>query len=192
MSAAALTKYACATAGQYYSKGGCMNIRKTLLVAGAVSTVGLTGAGLSHSGAVSAATDSSSDPSSSLVDKLVKKFNLNKTDVQAVFDAERTEREAARQAETETALTQAVKDGKLSEAQKAAILAKQKELQAAREADRDAMKDKTEAERKTAMETKRTELDTWATQNNIPDEYLRYVMGGGHGGPGGHGGGPRS
>ncbi len=44
------------------------------------------------------------------------------------------------------------------------------------------MKDKTDEERKSAMEAKRTELEQWAKDNNIPMQYLR-----GSGGPGGHG-----
>ena len=49
------------------------------------------------------------------------------------------------------------------------------------------MQNKTEAERKTAMEAKRAELDKWASDNGIDKQYLRFLMGGGRGhGHGGH------
>lgn len=79
-------------------------------------------------------------------------------------------------------LAQAVKDGKLTQDQADKITAKLKELKTQREAERDSMKDKTDEERKTAMEAKKTELEKWAKDNNIPLEYLRSL-----GGPGGHG-----
>lgn len=162
-----------------------MNMKKSFLVAGAVTSIGL--AGVTGIGVASAATNSSdTNSSSSIVDKLAEKFNLKKTDVQAVFDQDRTEREAERQAQTEKELSQAVTDGKITSAQKDLILAKQKEVKAAMDADRDSMKDKTADERKAAMDAKRTELETWAKNNSIPTEYLRFVMGGGGHGP--HGG----
>lgn len=176
-------------------------VKKSLAVAGVASGIAL--AGITGSGMVSAASDTSSTGSaangsggiSSLVDKLASKFNLNKSEVQAVFDEDRSAREAERQQQVEERLTQAVTDGKITEEQKTKILAKLKEIKADMEANRDTMKDKTAEERKAEMDTKRTELETWANDNGIPVEYLRLGMGGpgGHGGPGGPGmeGGPR-
>jgi hypothetical protein len=47
---------------------------------------------------------------------------------------------------------------------------------------------------KTEMDAKRTALETWAKENGIDSQYLRYVFGGhhGHGGPGGMRGGDDS
>ncbi len=160
-----------------------MNIKKPLLIAGAISTIGF--AGLAGSSLASA--QSSTSGSDSLVSKIAQKFNLKTEDVQAVFTEDRNAREAEHQASIEKELTQAVTDGKITADQKDKIVAKQKELQTSMEANRDAMKDKTEAERKAAMDAKRTELEQWAKDNNIPTEFLRYVHGG-HGGPGGPGG----
>lgn len=163
-----------------------MQIKKSLLVAGATSAVAL--ASFAGVGIASAATNSTSG--NTLVDRIASKFNLNKSDVQSVFDQFHDEQEATRDKEVKSTLDQAVKDGKLTQDQEDKILAKRTELKNQREADRDAMMDKTEAERKSAMEAKRTELETWAKNNNIPTEYLRYVFGGprhGHG-PGGPGG----
>lgn len=159
-----------------------MNVKKPLLIAGAVAAIG--SAGLAGSSLVSA--DSNTAGQDGLVDKIAQKFNLNKSDVKAVFDQDRADHQAKMQANVEKQLSQAVTDGKLTADQKDKILAKRKEMQASRDSDRDTMKNKTPAERKAAMEAKRTELEQWAKDNNIPTEYLRFVMGG----PGGRGHGP--
>ncbi len=158
-----------------------MPIKKTLLVAGAVTSISL--ASIAGVGVASAASNDTGE--SSLVNKIATKFNLNKDEVKAVFDADRTDHEAEHQKKVEEDLTQAVKDGKLTETQKSLILAKQKEVKAAMESDRDTMKDKSDTERKAAMEQKRTDLEAWAKQNSIPTEYLRYIMMHGHMGHGG-------
>lgn len=154
-----------------------MNIKKPLLIAGAVTTIGL--AGLVGTSVVSAASDTNS--SGTLVDKIAQKFNLNKADVQAVFDQNRADHEAEHQADLKTRLDQAVKDGKLTTDQENKILAKLKELQADRDANRASMKDKTPAERKVAQDAKKAKIEQWAKDNNIPTEYLHFF------GPRGHG-----
>jgi hypothetical protein len=161
-----------------------MRIKKPLLIAGTAATIGLTSvAGI---GVASAASSSNGSSGNGLVDKIAGTFNLDKTKVQAVFDADRKEHQAERQAKIEKALTQAVKDGKLTETQKSAILAKIKEAKAGTESNHDAMKGKTPAERKSTMKEKRIELEAWAKKNNIPTSYLYYIVGGhGHHGPGG-------
>ncbi len=161
-----------------------MQLKKSLLVAGAVTTVGLTG--LAGVGVASAATQASSsaDPMSSLVDKLANKFNLNKADVQSVFDEERQARETEREQQFTAKIDQLVSEGKLTSGQKDAIIAKRAEIKKDMDANRDSMKDKTATERKAAMDQKRTELEEWAKDNGIDTQYLPLLMGGGHGGPG--------
>lgn len=160
-----------------------MNIKKSLLVAGAVTSI--SAAGLVGNSVVSAEANTSTG-SETLVSKIAKKFNLKTEDVQAVVDEDRKAHQAEHTANVEKDLSQLVTDGKITAEQKDKIVAKQKELQSQREADRDSMKNKTEAERKAAMDAKKAELEKWAKDNNIPTEYLRYVMGHGHGH--GHGG----
>jgi hypothetical protein len=124
-----------------------------------------------------AATDTSTDPMSGLVQKIADKFNLNKDEVQAVFDAQRTEMEAERTQEMKDRLAQAVKDGKLTQDQADKITAKLAEMKANRED----LSGKTPEERHEAMKAARDEIKKWAEDNNIPMEYLR-IVGGGHGG----------
>lgn len=155
-----------------------MIIKKSLVIAGTVASIGLasiTGLGL-------ASAQSSTTGGSTLVDKIAAKFNLNKADVQKVFDEDHAAHEAEMQQKQADRLAQAVKDGKLTQDQADKITAKLQELQTQREANRTAMEGKTNAERKAAMDAERTALEQWAKDNNIPLEYLR-----GLGGPGGHG-----
>jgi polyhydroxyalkanoate synthesis regulator phasin len=133
-------------------------MRKSLLIATAATTIAL--AGIAGVGLVSAASDNTQG---TLVDKLVAKFHLN-------------ENQAAHQAEEKTRLDQAVKDGKLTQAQEDKIVAHEAEEKTLM----DSLAGKTEAERHTAMEANRTAEQKWATDNGIPTEFLR--------GPGGHGG----
>lgn len=137
-----------------------MNAKKSLVVAAAVATVGVSGAMLPT--LVSAETSSSgTGTNTSLVDKLAQKFNLKKEDVQAVFDQEKAERQAERQQELSTRLQKAVDAGKITAEQKTLIENKLKELQ-------------------TARDNEMNDLKTWAEQNTIDMRYL--MMGGKHGG----------
>ena len=163
-------------------------MKKQLAIAGIVAgitTAGITGVGIANAAST---TTNSTNPMSSLVDAIASKFNLNKSDVQAVFDQQRTQMEANREAEVKKEVAQLVTDGKITQAQADAINAKRAEVQKEREANKDTTK--TREEMKSQMDVKRTELEQWAKDNGISTDYLRYVMGGGrgHGGPGGFGG----
>jgi hypothetical protein len=105
-------------------------------------------------GSVASAQGGNSD---TLVDKIATKFNLNKDDVQAVVDEDRSARQAERLADVSKDLQDAVDAGKITAEQKTLIENKMKENQAARE-------------------TEMTALKEWATSNTID---LKYVMGGG-------------
>lgn len=155
-------------------------------------TLAIIGVGLVTSTKVFAQNTTMTNHLSNLVDKIAAKFNLNKADVQAVFYQDRKEHQAEMEAKYEERLSQYVTDGKITEAQKALILAKHKELKASRQENRPDLKNMTEEERKAAMEANKTKMDEerkaledWATQNGID---IKYLMGGF--GMGRHGGGP--
>jgi hypothetical protein len=116
-------------------------------------------------------TSGNGKPMESLVTAIATKFNLNTSDVQQVFDDNRTAMQAQRQAEMQQNFTdrlnQAVVDGKLTQDQANLIAAKKAELQ-----------DQTGAKRENAK-AHMDELKQWATDNNIPLEYLQL---GGFGG----------
>jgi polyhydroxyalkanoate synthesis regulator phasin len=145
-------------------------MRKKLIIAvSAIAAAGIIGA--STLGIASAATSNNSGQS--IVDKIAQKFNLNKTDVQKVFDENRQEHQAARQQKQADKIAQAVKDGKITQAQADQLTAKLTELQTFR----DSLKGKAPAEQRAAMQTKMTELHQWLVDNKIPTNLS---------GPGGH------
>lgn len=165
-----------------------MRISKKQIVYG--STAALAVALLVGGGAYSAkAASNSGAHMSDLVQKIAQKFGLPQADVQAVFDAERQEHMQQMQVQAEQRLTDLVTAGKITQAQKDLIVAKRKELEASRQQNFDAMKDKTQAERKAAMEAQRAELEAWAKTNGIDMQYLMFKHGkaGHRGGMGIHG-----
>lgn len=118
-----------------------------------------------------------------IVQKLVERFGLNEDEVKAVFDEERTERQQQMQARFEERLNQAVSEGKITEEQKQAILAKKEEMQA----NFGQFKDLSPEERREKMEAHREEMKTWAEENGINLDSLPMFLGkgprGGFGGP---------
>lgn len=99
-------------------------------------------------GALGVGAQTATDPHSQIIKKLTEKFKLKEADVKAVFDEEKTARRAQMESRLLERLNQAVKDGKLTEAQKQAIINKVKEL-------------------KSKSEGRRGELEVWAKQNGI-------------------------
>lgn len=154
-----------------------MTTRKLLMVAGALATIGLAGA--AGTAAVSAETEGDTLP-----DKIARKFSLDRSEVQQVFDEHRDEKYTEHQAKLEERLDEAVAEGKLTDDQKSKILAKMKELTNAREGKREAFKDMTKEERRDAMKQHREDLKTWAEANDIPEEYLPFRFHVRHHGPG--------
>ncbi len=131
-------------------------------------------AGIVGLSAVSAAT---STGTGSLASKLATAFHLNQADVQKVLDQNRADHQTERAADEKTRLDAAVKAGTITQSQEDLIIAKQKELQAAREANKDSAAD--DATRDAKMDA----LKQWATDNKIPMDLLRPGHGmGGRGG----------
>ena len=107
-----------------------------------------------------------------LIERLVQKFGLKTADVQAVFDTVRSDRQAQMQQKMTGQLESLVKEGKITEAQKKLIVAKHAELQAQRDKEMESMKDLPPEERRSKMEAHRTELETWAKENDIDWQYV--------------------
>ncbi len=166
-----------------------MNKKAKILATTGVLTLGAIGA-IGISNVVGATTNGSK---TSLVESIATKFNLNKDEVQKVFDEHKTQMQAQREAEIKTQLEQLVKDGKLTQAQADAITAKRAELAKEREANKPTTKpsemtEEQKAAAKTAREAKKAALDKWLEENKIDSQY-RYLLGG-KGGRGGKGGQP--
>lgn len=118
-----------------------------------------------------------SNPQTTLIQKIADKFGLNRDDVQKVFNEARGEHQAQMQNRFEERLTQSVKDGKITEAQKTLILNKHKEMQQEREKNMDSWQNLTKDERKSQMQTKRTEMENWANENGIDLQYFHMGVG---------------
>lgn len=159
-----------------------MNISKRLaLAAGTFGLIAMTAA------PVFAATPNSTnaafqDPRASLMQALIKRFSLNETDLKQFFQEQEQVRFTQSLTTLEQRLATEVTQGRLTEAQKTALITKAKEAQAKHEEARKL----TPEECKKMMDAYRTELETWLIQQGIDRAYLRDIMGGPGDGP--HGG----
>lgn len=120
------------------------------------------------------------DPHQVLIQALAQRFNLNQTDLQQFFKEQREKQMTERLA---TFLTQAVSQGRITEAQKTAIIAKAKEV-AAKLPEFQSL---TQEQRLEKMKQLRTEIEAWATQQGIDKAFVKDIlggMGGHHGAPG--------
>ncbi len=144
-----------------------------------MAAIALLGAALY--GVSTASADSAPhDPRASLIQKLADTFHLDKTKVQAVFDQDQADRPKNRQTSYESRLTQAVTNGKLTSAQKDAILLEHNALVAKL----DAARDQTAPARRAAMAAVWQEAKTWAANHDIEARWLmieRPHLRGGHG-----------
>ena len=138
-----------------------MSTKKNILMGAAATTVGMA----MFAGVAAAQTPASTGNHATLVDKIAQKFNLNKDEVQKVFDEDKTSHEAARTGKLTARLDQAVKDGKITEVQKTANLQKMQEMRDYN----DSIKDKTRDERKQLMKAKMDEIKAWADAQGLSD-----------------------
>lgn len=153
-----------------------MNMKRSLLIGATFATVAFGSGGL----AMAAAGTSTSSDGTSLAQKIASKFNLKASDVQTVIDADHTARHAQKEADAKARLAQAVKDGKLTQAQADHIQSVRDEVATlmgtsnprdASSTVRDQIKAKTDA------------LRAWATEQNIDTQYVSDGHGkGGFGG----------
>lgn len=154
---------------------------KPLVLTAAAAAVGISALGsiaITHA----AGTSSSNGPMAGLVQAISSKFHLSTSDVQTVVDEQKTKLDTQRQQKFRTTLDQAVTSGSLTQAQEDLIIAKQAEEQTFRAS----LEGMSMADRQTALQTNRTNLQAWATANNIPQQYIPGGPGG-RGGPGHHG-----
>ena len=152
-------------------------LRKNILL----SVLGLTLIGGTFIGVTSVSAQDATDKSQSIIQKLAQRFNLNESDVKAVFVEEHQARQSQMKIAFEQRLTQAVTDGKITEAQKTAILSKFSEVKAAK-LNPGQFKNQKPEQRKQTMEQKKSELETWAKENGLTLETLQSLIG--HGGKG--------
>ena len=115
-------------------------------------------------------------PHATLVQHIAEKFNLNKDDVQKVFDEERANRESAQQTKFASRLDQYAKDGKITDAQKKLILDKMSSMNANRAEEVEKLKSMTPDQRNATIKAQKDELKTWAKNNGIDLKSLLGVF----------------
>lgn len=154
------------------TKGGDNMTKQHIMGVVTALTIFATSAGMLP---VYAATDTSRPNFfQNIVDAMVQKFGLDKTQVQAFVDefrsTERQKMQDFRKAKMEDHLSQLVKNGKLKEAQKQLIVSKMADMQK----NRVNYMSLTPDQRKAAMEKEKADLESWAKQNNIDLSILPF------------------
>lgn len=123
-------------------------ILSILTVVGVISATSL--------GKVSA--EGTSNHRQNLIDTIATKFGLDKTEVQKVFDEERSSRRQDRSKQAKQRLDEAVKNGKLTQGQADEILNQAQKF----ESFLDEIDDTNEDQRRTSIHNKRAEIRQWA------------------------------
>ena len=157
-----------------------MDKRKLLMIAGIASVIG---AGIFAS--TSYAESTINNPQDTLIDKISKRFNLNRDEVKDFFIEVESDRHKEMEIKMQEHLTTLVTEGKITEAQKTLITQKHAEMRADMESNKDTMKDLTPEKRKAKMNEHKAEMDAWAKANGIDPQYLMFQIK--MRGPGGHG-----
>lgn len=103
----------------------------------------------------------------SLIQRLVDRFNLNRDEVQQVFDEQRQQNQDQMKAKQEERLNQLVQDGKLTEDQKQKLIAKMEEERQERQQDMENWQNMTQEQRREQMQEHQQEMHDWAEQNGI-------------------------
>lgn len=132
-------------------------MKKLHLITAAAITLAVAATTIGVTYAATNVTGEDANPMHTLVTAIATKFNLSETDVQQVFDEQHEQIMAQHEQAQADRLAQAVTDGELTQAQADLIIAKLAELK-----------------------TNRPDLKQWASDNDIPLEYLPQ------GGPGMH------
>jgi len=149
--------------------------KKIIIPLIALAAFGLALFGLDQVYAQTAGTNKSS----ALVQMIAQKFGLDQGQVQSVFDQyrqdQRNQMQQKRQQNLEDSLSQALKDGKINETQKQAILARFGELKTNN--DPNNFKNMAPDQRKEAFANRQNDLKTWAQSQGIDPTVLSGLLG---------------
>ncbi len=142
-----------------------MKISRKLLISGAV----ITAVGLTSMGTTAVFAQAGTRPS--LIALLAQKLGIDQSKVQTAFDQIKSERQTTMQQKFQDRL---VKDGKLTEVQKQAVLTEFASLKSKYGAD--ALKNMTPSERKQAFADEQNELKSWAQSQGIDLSLIKPGM----------------
>lgn len=150
--------------------------KKSKMIAAVAFVLGATtlGAGVTHA----ETAKNPNDPTSLLISTIAQKFNLNSSEVESIvreiMDQKHTEMKAQSEQKFTRQITQAVVNGKLTQAQADLITSKQAETKAFMEN----LKNTDKTARKAAIKSQMESLKQWATDNNVPKGYLMPIQNG--------------
>lgn len=144
-------------------------MKKVLLAA---ATIAVIGVGVSIPNI--AANAQGGTGKDSIVDKLVTRFHLNRADVQKVFDENRSEHQALRAQAEKDRLAKLVESGDLTQTQADLIIAKRAEMRAEMDKERENFTIENREEHRTEMQVRRAELEKWAKDNGIDEQYIMH------------------
>lgn len=139
---------------------------RNLILAAAAATV-ISGASIAGASTVSA----QSDQGDSLIDRVSNTFNLDRSEVQSVFDTAKEDRMAEREAAREAFLLSKVDEGVITTEQKTLLEDKFAEIKEAKSALKDS--DLTKEEMKEQFASTKEDLQAWADENGIDLEAVR-------------------
>lgn len=105
-----------------------------------------------------------------LIQRIMEKFGLNKSDVGAVVNQYRAEKQAEMQQKQEQNLNQAVSDGKITEEQKTALQQKMQEWHD----NKPDFSQMSKEERETERDSHREEMQNWASEQGINLQDLNF------------------
>ncbi len=144
-------------------------MQKAFIAAVATATIGAGTIGIGSAFAAETGTHPKLD---NLMQAIATKFNLKTDEVQRVFDEQRALGQAERKTEFEQhaadVLAKAVTDGKLTQTQADALIAKRAEI----EANKPDLTGKTPAEIRAALKTQHEAVQAWAKENGIPENFI--------------------
>jgi beta-N-acetylglucosaminidase len=158
-------------------------VKKKLIIASAIAV-----SGMGMAGSALAATSTDTSGRDDFASKFATRFNLNKDDVTKFMDENR----AARDAERETKVAEALKAAGFTDSQITALKAKKAEQRTAHDAWETANPNATQAERKAQREADKVAFEVWAKDQGIDLTKVRTMLkdsgiGRGHRGMGGPG-----
>lgn len=151
-----------------------MNAKKSLLIGAAIASISAGGVGV----AGIASAQSAHDGNATIVDRLVEKFDLNKDEVQAVFQEQHQERHAQMATERSERIADAVSTGKITQEQADYLTAAFEDIDALRDS---IVPGEENDEIRAQVREKMLAVHNWADENDVD---LRALNGGhnGHGG----------
>jgi flagellum-specific peptidoglycan hydrolase FlgJ len=144
-----------------------MKVNKKLIIPVVVLTLA-AGSGATALAATDAASTNTNKQD--LAQEIANKFHLNSSDVQAVIDQHHSEKQQDRETKYENMLTKAVTDGKLTDAQKQAVLTEHNKLVSE-------LKSTAQGDRKQTLKTVRQEAKDWASQNGVDAKWVLPLRG---------------